>query len=632
MYTHEYLKSLATATSFGRGEDYFRQGRVGKITREDQVFTAKVRGSHSYKARLTLRPGGLKLKCDCRYEDAGICKHRVALGLAVLAQFGPPLPAAAGPDTSPEALGNALRDTSADVQLAFLARLLREREDLRQEFLQHVAPPPAAGAEPAPTLPPAAGATIESISTEVYEALADLAFDDDLLSEYADNYDEYLEDEGGGMLELANEILAEVLEPHAETVAADLRARRLSSALQRWVGVYEGITAATDPQADEYDLFSYEGYAGHVLTHWSSLLAAKGVEALLETQPFAPAETAAALALLLGRYPRQSSKAQEAQEEFPEHFYELLGHLAHDPATATQLRQLLPPAETLSPGAGQLLLQIAQVLADDALWLRVAEATAGQDVTVTTQLLDYYRQHADRANLLRVLRQGQLHYSRQLNPYILLHITPAEDQALYLMALEQRCRATHSLPDYRELQSYWSTTQRNLFVEEYLKPAASTRGSSLFAAELLVAENRPAELLPLLLSQQWAWQSTIPDLLALAARTHPAECFDAAMERTETLLQDNVSGRGRDVYQRIVSWLAALHAFPALERPVELFAAHLYADYSRLNALREELRAAKLVRVTKSGNQYQLAPSRPEDDELRESLIARWQLTKAGKK
>lgn len=118
----------------------------------------------------------------------------------------------------------------------------------------------------------------------------------------------------------------------------------------------------------------------------------------------------------------------------------------------------------------------------------------------------------------------------------------------------------------------------------------------------------------------------------MVARTHPNECLDEVMERTEALLQDSISGRGRDVYQRLISWLTALNAFLALQPQVALFAAHLYAEYSRLSALREELRAARLVRVIKSGNQYQLVPPTPEDDELRELLLARQQAAKAKKK
>ena len=46
MLMRKYLKSLATATSFSRGEDYFRSGSVGRITREGNKFTAKVHGTH----------------------------------------------------------------------------------------------------------------------------------------------------------------------------------------------------------------------------------------------------------------------------------------------------------------------------------------------------------------------------------------------------------------------------------------------------------------------------------------------------------------------------------------------------------------------------------------------------------
>ena len=637
MFTRQYLKSLATTTIFGRGEDYFLEGNVGKITREGNTFTAKVRGSYVYKVKLTLRPDGAKLKCNCPYEFEGICKHQVALGLAVLEQFGPKLQAAAEPlatlDTSPIELEEALRDTRADVQLAFLAELLRRHPDLRQQFLQHVAPAPAADEDTAPAQPATPPeATVDSISTEVYEALSDLEFDDEQLSEYADDYSDYLYEESDAMLELADNAIEEVLEPHAEAVAADVRAGRLTAALRRWVGVYEGAAAATDPQADDYDLFSYEGYSGHVLTCWSAMLTGKGVDSLLETKPFAPAETEAALALLVGRYQTLAPAADApAALLLPAYFYDLLHQLAHDPATAAQLRPLLEAVLTPSADLARVLLRVAEVLADDALWLRTAEAFAAQDVTLTMQLLEHYRHHDDRANLLRVLRQQQPQFWHQLNPYVLSHIAPTEDEALYLTALEQRCRGTRSLPDYHELQGYWSTPRRRQFVEAQLTQVGTASGSLLFTAQLLAAENREAELLPLLLRQNWAWHRHIPETLSLAARTQPNECLDAVMERTEALLQDSLNGRGRDVYQRITSWLTALNAYPALQPQVTLFAAHLYAEYSRLSALREELRSVKVVRVMKIGNQYKLVEPTPENDELRALLLARQQAAK-GKK
>ncbi|RZK46484.1 MAG: hypothetical protein EOO59_19235, partial [Hymenobacter sp.] len=307
MFTHEYLQALATATVFSRGKDYFRSKNVGRITREGDKFTAKVRGSYPYQVQLTLRPGGAKLRCTCPYDVDGICKHAVALGLAVLAEFGPRL-AARVPAAQPAAF------------------------------------------------------TIDSISTEVYEALSDLAFDDELLEGYADNYEEYLYDEGDGMWELASEAIDEVLLPHAEAVAEALHAGHLTEALRRWVGVYEGSAAATAPEADDYDLFGYEGYPAHVQARWWELLAGQQTPQLLENKVFGASEMEAALALLTERYrepapvPKTPARGQTAPTSpapplaIPPHFYDLLHALAHDPATAARLRPLL--AEVPTPDVG----------------------------------------------------------------------------------------------------------------------------------------------------------------------------------------------------------------------------------------------------------------------------------------
>ncbi|MGI4744133.1 MAG: SWIM zinc finger family protein [Janthinobacterium lividum] len=633
MFTQQYLKSLATATSFSRGKEYFRAGSVGKISRDGDKFMAKVHGTYPYKVQLTLKAGGAKLKCTCPYDFEGLCKHEVALGLAVLQQFGPSLAASSGQadtlDASPAALETALRDTAAGVQLAFLAGLLRQDDTLRRQFLLHVGPAP--GAAPAPPAAPAE-ATVESISTEVFEALSDLEFDDELLSEHAEFYEDYLDDEGDAMLELADQAIDEVLAPHAEAVAAALRGGQLAEALRRWVGVYEGSAAATEPQADDYDLFSYEGYAGHVQARWLHVLGELGVDEQLENKQFALAETQAALALIFGHYqePAILPKVLGGQRvtlirpqpllNLPPHFHDLLHTLAHDPATAAQLRPLLEPVLPPDVGLARVLLRVAEVLADDALWLRTAEAFAAQDATLTSALLDRYRQRGDRPSLLRVLNERRPQYPAQLNPYVLSYITPAEDESLYLAALEQRCRSNQSLADYHELRGYWSAPRRQAFVQEQLLLSERPGAHALFGAELLAAENRDAELVPYLLRRNWAWERSVPEILALAARTRPDECLDAVMERTEALLQDAIGGRGRDVYQRLVSWLVALNGVEELRPQVALFAAHLYTEYARLNALREELRGARLVRTEVVGKQHKLLISDPAADELRALL------------
>jgi hypothetical protein len=414
-------------------------------------------------------------------------------------------------------------------------------------------------------------------------------------------------------------------------VAEALHSGHLTEALRRWVGVYEGSAAATEPQADDYDLFGYESYPAHVQARWWALLANQETPQLLETKQFAAAETEAALALLAGRYRESATVPQGAAGktktaagtaplQLPPHFHELLHALAHDPATAARLRPLL--AEVPQPGVGlaRVLLRVAEVLADDTLWLRTSETFAAHDATLTVQLLDRYRERGDRASLRRILAERRAQFPHVLTAYVLSHLTPEEDQPLYLAALEQRCRHTQSLADYRTLQNYWSPIQRCAFVEAQLALGIRAGSDPLFGAELLLAENRAAELLPYLLRLNWTWQRSVPEILALAAPSHPDDCLDAVMERTETLLHDHVNGRGRERYQRIAAWLTALNTVEELRPPMALFAAHLYTEYVRLNTLREELRAACLVRTQLVGKQHRLVVSEAEDEEVRALL------------
>ncbi len=615
MFTRQDLKAAANTTSYEQGQQYFKRGYVGNISRENNTFKARVEGSERYKVRLTVEKTGASYRCNCPYSFDGICKHAVALGLAVLQKFGSPVEPLPLPDTSEQALLQALLDTPVTTQLAFLTNLLRTQPKLREQFLLELTPAVEQAAPVVTQRAPAAAlkelTTIEEVSTEVYEALADLVFDEDALEQQADDYDDYLQDEGDGMLELADEIIQDVLQPFARLVAGHLAQGRLTRALEYWIGVYEGAVAATDPADDDYGLFSYEGYPARVLECWDRLLNELGVDARLKSTDFGDAKTEAALTLLFDRYAKEGHP--------PDYFADLLGDLTRTPAAAQRVRgQLESSAQPLSLDQAHVLLHTAEALADEALWRRTAEAYAGQDFGLLQRLLDHYRQHHDQPNLLRLLRQHRGQFSHRLDPYILEHLTLADDADLYLAALEQRCRSTQSLADYEQLRPHWSAGQRRQFVDEQVeRQRKAWGGDPLFGAGLLVAENREPELLAYLLARQWLSSNGIPELLTRTARTQPEACLDAVMERTEQALS---SSRGRDVYQRITAWLTVLNQQEALRPQVALFAAHLYTEYSRLNALREELRAAQLVKTEQIGKTHRLVPPTSEDDELRELL------------
>lgn len=81
------LQSLAGKRSFERGQEYFRNGKVGKLALGDDAIRAVVEGVELYHVRLEVRDGRLGFSCNCYHAgDDNFCKHCVAVGLAWLAR------------------------------------------------------------------------------------------------------------------------------------------------------------------------------------------------------------------------------------------------------------------------------------------------------------------------------------------------------------------------------------------------------------------------------------------------------------------------------------------------------------------------------------------------------------------
>ena len=81
----EYLGEISYPQVFQRGKSLFENGEVTDIEVSEKEVTAKVIGSKVYKTKMTfLQTGEPIFLCTCPYDYGGICKHSVALGLAVI--------------------------------------------------------------------------------------------------------------------------------------------------------------------------------------------------------------------------------------------------------------------------------------------------------------------------------------------------------------------------------------------------------------------------------------------------------------------------------------------------------------------------------------------------------------------
>lgn len=85
LITERRLRQLASARSFERGEQYYRDGHVSSLAERGAVVSATVRGTEDYQVRLEAVGGELRHRCTCPLGGGGeFCKHAVAVALAWL--------------------------------------------------------------------------------------------------------------------------------------------------------------------------------------------------------------------------------------------------------------------------------------------------------------------------------------------------------------------------------------------------------------------------------------------------------------------------------------------------------------------------------------------------------------------
>jgi uncharacterized Zn finger protein len=91
--TEVVIRSLATAQSFERGENYYHSGAVLGLSKRGNTLLAHVEGSsyEPYEVTVELSEHGvIEAYCTCPYDWGGYCKHVVAALLAYANTSWPP--------------------------------------------------------------------------------------------------------------------------------------------------------------------------------------------------------------------------------------------------------------------------------------------------------------------------------------------------------------------------------------------------------------------------------------------------------------------------------------------------------------------------------------------------------------
>lgn len=135
LFSEDLAFSVAKFSSFEKGNEYFEDGLVEKIWKENDVYKALVRGNELYQVSLSFENEKLEYDCTCPYDFDGACKHVIAAILAFASDKKFTAPASDDSRIKDEEIKNLILQSSPGDLKAFLGKILKKEpesiEDLK---------------------------------------------------------------------------------------------------------------------------------------------------------------------------------------------------------------------------------------------------------------------------------------------------------------------------------------------------------------------------------------------------------------------------------------------------------------------------------------------------------------------
>lgn len=133
-FSDELAFSVARFSSYEKGKEYFEDGCVEKIWKDEDEYKAIVKGTQSYHVSLRFTDEELKYDCTCPYELGGACKHVIASILAFASDKNFAAKSYSEKDKNNKVIKKLLAKVAESQLKLFLGDILNKQPQLIEDF------------------------------------------------------------------------------------------------------------------------------------------------------------------------------------------------------------------------------------------------------------------------------------------------------------------------------------------------------------------------------------------------------------------------------------------------------------------------------------------------------------------
>ncbi|HSO87310.1 MAG TPA: hypothetical protein VLQ91_12205 [Draconibacterium sp.] len=339
------------------------------------------------------------------------------------------------------------------------------------------------------------------------------------------------------------------------------------------IGFYE----ATQDAEIEDDIGSFEDVNEYLLEEFTST-----VETITEKLKMAAISEKLILSAI-EKFAEYCDAEYPGNAHFVGYFEHLLIALAEKSSMPNQILSIIDQSTIERAAVPELVLLLNKLAGNTTEWLFSAKQFYLINTEVAKQLLQYYFE-TDKGSFVitanELFNKDKHVWAKFLKDFVSIEL----NKSLYVNIFRHLAVNEKQIKYYLKIREYLSDSEINRLLKE-------VDWDKLFVVEILEVEKRYESIREIVEknSNDWQYEKLIRPIISV----YPEFCFQHIKNKTIITIENQ---RGRDVYERIASWLKLTWKIPGFEIEKRDLILQLYNHKPNLPALKDEMKKAGLIK------------------------------------
>lgn len=460
-------------------------------------------------------------------------------------------------------------NTSDNLKLKFLIAIIRKNSNLQKEFVNF-----AQSEQKVTEVFPMNG-FIELISSTKNQYLVNFE-EVDLENPDWDSYHAphsgYIE-EWEAYQEASEQEFEEIFNAFISEAVNKIIGQKPVELVAMLIGLYE----ATQDAEIEDDMDSFQDVNEYLLSEFITTM-----ESITEKLKMAAISEKLIIATV-EKFTEYCDAEYPGNAHFVGYFEHLLIALAEKSTMPNQILSIIDQSTIERPAVPELVLLLNKLAGNTTEWLFSAKQFYLSNTEVAKQLLQYYFE-TDKGSFVitanELFNKDKHVWAKFLKDFVSIEL----DKSLYVNIFRHLAVNEKQIKYYLKIREYLSDSEINRLLEE-------VDWDKLFVVEILEVEKRYESIREIVEknSNDWQYEKLIRPIISV----YPEFCFQNIKNKTVKTIEDQ---RGRDVYERIASWLKLTGKIPGFEIEKRDLILQLYNHKPNLPALKDEMKKAGLIK------------------------------------